>query len=142
MRIHQMISVLKFLDEDRGLFVFRREELIPCFPNDSFEQFNGGISRMLLKGLIAKAYRNVYFNPYAKCFNESTILVLIANKLRDGHINYDIEDSEPFTVLTTGRPGLYQTPYGKIVFLHSHIRTLIKLTGKSPQECPKAYNDC
>lgn len=82
-----------------------------------------GILRRITKGL----YESTLTPP-----NPSTALYKIASKLREGHLNYISLESQlshtgrisqipmdRLTIMTKGRTGIFETPYGTIEFTHS-----------------------
>lgn len=82
-------------------------------------------------GLLKRACRGVYVNPFAKSQDSHTI-ERIALALRRGEYNYlSLESAlseygmisqipiDRLTVMTTGRKGIYHTPWGTIELTHT-----------------------
>lgn len=123
-------KVLNYWDK-QGKYVFTKHELSKLFPNDSPKAFDEGLARLVKSGLLLRACRGIYVNPEAKSFNEY-VIEYIAKALRQGHYNYVSLESmlseygvisqipiDRLTVMTTGRSGIYKTPYGLIEFTHT-----------------------
>lgn len=117
--------------DSRGRWVFTRGDLARLFPDDSPRALAKGIARLVDKGLLVRACRGVYVNPFA-AGRDSRILERIAVALRRGEYNYLSLESmlseygaisqiplDRLTVMTTGRKGVIRTPYGVIEFTHT-----------------------
>ncbi|MEX2495033.1 MAG: type IV toxin-antitoxin system AbiEi family antitoxin domain-containing protein [Woeseia sp.] len=144
-------------DWDRqGRYVFTRKALAKLFPEDKPKTFSEGLNRLVKAGLLTRACRGVYVNPYAHSF-DSRVIERIAEALRPGEFNYVSLESalseygeisqipiDRLTVMTTGRKGVYKTPYGTIEFTHtarpaadilSHVRQMegrpLRIAGKN-----------
>lgn len=126
----QAVDVLRRWDK-RGRYVFTRHELKKLFPDDNAKTFAAGLSRLLESGLLLRACRGVYVNPHAQSF-DSRVVERIAKALRLGEYSYVSLQSmlseygeisqipvDRLTVMTTGRKGVYKTPYGEIEFTHT-----------------------
>lgn len=119
-------------DWDRqGRYVFTRRQLAKLFPADTPKAFAQGLDRLVRTGLLVRACRGVYVNPQAHSF-DSRIIERIARALRPGAYSYVSLESllsesgaisqiplDRLTVMTTGRKGVYKTPYGVIEFTHT-----------------------
>lgn len=119
-------------DWDRaGRHVFTRRELAKLFPRDNAKTFAAGLNRLVRAGLLVRACRGVYVNPRAHSL-DSRVIERIARALRPGAYNYVSLESllsesgaisqiplDRLTVMTTGRKGTYETPYGVIEFTHT-----------------------
>jgi predicted transcriptional regulator of viral defense system len=119
-------------DWDRqGRYVFTRRQLAKFFPGDSPKAFAQGLDRLVRTGLLVRACRGVYVNPQAHSF-DSRVIEHIARALRPGAYSYVSLESrlsesgaisqiplDRLTVMTTGRKGVYKTPYGVIEFTHT-----------------------
>lgn len=123
-------EVLRHWDR-KGRYVFTRKALARLFPQDSPKTFAEGLNRLVKAGLLTRACRGVYVNPHAHSF-DSRVIERIAQALRPGHFNYVSLESmlseygeisqipvDRLTVMTTGRKGVYETPYGVIEFTHT-----------------------
>jgi hypothetical protein len=111
--------------------VFARNQLTKLFPEDNPKAFTAGTNRLVKCGILVRACRGVYVNPHAQSFDSRTI-ERIALALRPGAYNYVSLESmlsecgdisqipvDRLTVMSTGRKGVYQTPYGVIEFTHT-----------------------
>ncbi len=127
----QAIETLRRWDRQHR-YVFTHADLRKLFPQDKTEAFNEGLSRLVKTGLLVRACRGVYVNPYAVSKDAYT-LEHIAKALRRGKFNYVSLESmlveygaisqmllDRLTVMTTGREGIYSTPFGTIEFTHTH----------------------
>lgn len=130
----QAIQVLRAWDQ-HGKYVFTHGDLRKLFMNDNDKTFNEGLGRLVKAGLLVRACRGVYVNPYALAKDSYTI-EHIAKALRRGEFNYVSLESalseygaisqillDRLTVMTTGREATYRTPYGTIEFTHTHRPT-------------------
>lgn len=124
------INVLKELDK-RGKYVFTKHDLSKFFLEDSPKTFTEGLNRLVKSGILIRAARGVYVNKDAKSFDRYTIeRIVIA--LRRGEYSYTSLESmlseyglisqipiDRLTVVTTGRRGIYKTPFGTVEFTHT-----------------------
>ncbi len=130
MNITTASKVLHHWDK-RGRRVFTRRDLARLFPDDSPKALTLGLARLTEKGLLERACRGVYVNPLAASANSRT-LEQIAVAMRRGEYNYLSLESmlseygiisqiplDRLTVMTTGRKGVYRTPWGVIEFTHT-----------------------
>lgn len=135
-------EVLRHWDR-KGRYVFARKNLARLFPEDNPKAFTEGLNRLVKAGILTRACRGVYVNPHAHSF-DSRVLERIAQALRPGEFSYVSLESmlseygqisqipvDRLTIMTTGRKGVYKTPFGVIEFTHtarpaadilSHIR--------------------
>jgi predicted transcriptional regulator of viral defense system len=117
--------------DKRGRYVFARKALAKFFPQDNPKAFTESLQRLVKAGLLVRACRGVYVNPYAHSF-DSRVIERIAQALRPGEYTYISLESmlseygeisqipvDRVTLMTTGRKGLYKTPYGVIEFTHT-----------------------
>ena len=124
------IHVLRQWDQ-KGKYVFTKHELAKLFPDDSPKAFTEGLNRLVTSGLLQRACRGIYVNQNAHSF-DSFVVERIAKALRPGEYNYVSLESmlseygaisqipiDRLTVMTTGRKGIYKTPYGMIEFTHT-----------------------
>jgi predicted transcriptional regulator of viral defense system len=139
MNRQQAIRVLSEWDR-RGRYVFTLHDLAKLFPSDKPKTFKEGVNRLVRDGLLKRACRGLYIYPYAHSFDSHTI-ELIAKTLRRGEYSYVSLESalseygaisqipiDRLTVMTTGRKGTYQTPFGIIEFTHTKrpVRDIIQ----------------
>ena len=124
------IQVLTAWDEV-GRYVFTLHDLSKLFPGDCPKTLREGLGRMVQSGLLQRACRGIYVFPLARGLDSHTI-ERIAIALRRGEYNYISLESalseygvisqipvDRLTVMTTGRKGLYHTPWGSIEFTHT-----------------------
>ena len=154
MNRRRALDVLRDWDR-QGRHVFTRKALAKLFPEDSPKAFSEGLNRLLRAGLLTRVCRGVYVNPHAHSL-DSRVIERVAQALRPGEFNYVSLESalseygeisqipiDRLTVMTTGRKGVYETPYGTIEFTHtarpaadilSHVRTVegrpLRLAGR------------
>ena len=116
----------------KGRYVFTRGVLAKLFSEDSPKTFTEGLGRLVKAGTLVRACRGVYVNPHARSF-DSYVIERVARALRPGEYNYVSLESamseygaiwhkipiDRVTVMTTGRKGIYETPYGVIEFAHT-----------------------
>jgi predicted transcriptional regulator of viral defense system len=127
------MEVLRQWDR-QGRYVFSRRQLAKLFPEDRPKTFSEGLNRLLKAGILERACRGVYVNPHAHSF-DSRVIERIAQALRPGEFNYVSLESalseygdisqipvDRLTVMTTGRKGVYTTPFGVIEFTHTSRR--------------------
>ncbi len=119
----QAIHILRQWNKN-GKYVFTKHELAKLFPDDSSKTFTEGLNRLVNDGLLQLAYRGIYVNQNTHHF-DLYVVEHIAKALRQGEYNYVSLESmlseygvisqiplDRLTVMTTGRKGVYQTPYG------------------------------
>ncbi|MGH8863549.1 MAG: type IV toxin-antitoxin system AbiEi family antitoxin [Burkholderiales bacterium] len=117
--------------DQKGRNVFTRAAFAKLFPQDRSKTFSEGLNRLVKSGLLVRAARGVYVNPHAHSL-DSRVIERIAQALRPGEYSYVSLESilsehgeisqipiDRLTVMTTGRKGLYRTPYGTIEFTHT-----------------------
>lgn len=133
----EAINVLKKLDSS-GRYVFTKHDLAKFFPDDSRKTFSESLARLVKDGLLIRACRGIYVNENAKSFDPYT-LERVAIVLRRGEYNYVSLETilseygvisqvvlDRLTLMTTGRSGVYNTPYGIVEFTHTK-RTVITI---------------
>lgn len=114
-----------------GKYTFNINDLAKVFPDDNKKTLMESIYRLTKADILKRACRGVYVNEYARSFN-SYAIEQIAKTIRRGHFNYVSLESilseygvisqipiDRLTVMTTGRSGTYNTPYGTIEFTHT-----------------------
>jgi predicted transcriptional regulator of viral defense system len=142
------IYVLRQWDR-KSKYIFTKHELAKLFPEDNAKTLAEGLNRLVKEGLLQRASRGIYVNKEAQSF-DGFVIEHIAKALRPGEYNYISLESmlseygiisqillDRLTVMTTGRKGIYQTPYGIIEFTHTKrsiadIITHIKTLGNRP----------
>ena len=101
------------------------------FPEDDQPTLFAGIDRLAKNGFLVRALRGVYVFPTARS-RDGHLLEEIGTAFRRGEISYVSLESalseygaisqnpvDRITVMTTGRKGIYQTPYGVLDFTHT-----------------------
>ncbi len=125
----ELIEALRRMDRLRGLCTHpvRSRKAIPRRERETLEK---SLARMVESGLLVRASKGVYVNPDARS-RTSWILEDIALVLRRGCYSYVSLESAlseyglisqipmRLTVMTSGRGGTYETPYGTIEFTHT-----------------------
>ena len=144
MKKWEAIQMLREFDR-KGRYVFTKHDIAKLFPHDNAKALNEGLNRLVKAGLLKRACRGIYINESAQCFDSYTI-EHIAKALRRNAYNYISLESilseygeisqiplDLLTVMTSGREGIYKTPYGVIEFIHTkrsvinildHIQTI------------------
>lgn len=130
----QAIQTLRDWDKQHK-YVFTYSDLRKLFFEDKPKTFSESLNRLVKAGLLVRACRGVYVNPYALSQDGYTI-EHVARALRRGEFNYISLESmlveygvisqiliDRLTVMTTGREGTYLTPYGTIEFTHTSRAT-------------------
>jgi len=126
----QAIRALKEFDK-RGKFIFTKHDLIKLFIDDSPKALTEGLNRLVKTGLLQRVCRGVYVNVETQRF-DSYVIEYIAKAIKRGCYSYVSLESmlseyglisqvpiDRLTVMTTGRQGIYKTPYGIIEFTHT-----------------------
>ena len=126
------VAAMKTLVEwdNRGRAVFSVEDLRAIFPERSRKTFAMGLNRLVRQGVLEHVARGVYVNPLAR--SRTHVLEEIAVTLRRRATSYlsletalgdySIISQQTIacvTVMTTGRKGRFNTPYGTIAFTHT-----------------------
>ena len=128
----KLIDAVRALnDADRqGNYVFAKSDLRQMFPDDSGQAFESGLRRLTGDGVLLQPAPGVYVYAFSR--HEGDTLEAIAAALRSGEYNYlSLESAlseygvilqtpaDRITVMTTGDPGEYKTPFGVIEFTHN-----------------------
>lgn len=126
----QAIQIIRDFDK-QGRFVFSKQDLSKLFPEDNQKTLEEGLIRLVKAGLLVRACRGIYVNDFAQS-KDSYVIEHVAKALRRGEYNYVSLESilseygvisqiplDRLTIMTTGRKGTYQTPYGVIEFTHT-----------------------
>ena len=125
-----LIQRLSELDR-RGVYVLAKRDIEKLFPNEAEKSLEKSLKRMVNDRLLVRATRGIYVNPAARA-RSGRIIEDIARVLRTGHQSYVSLESmlseygdiskvpvTHMTVMTTGKSGTYETPYGTIEFTHT-----------------------
>src|SRR3990167_9820716 len=118
-------DILKKWDK-QGCYVFTKHMLAQLFATDHQKAFEEGLRRLVKNGILQRVCRGIYINKNAISFDQFTI-ERIAQALRPAAYSYVSLESalseygvisqiptERITIMTTGRSGVYHTPYGTI----------------------------
>ncbi|AMP02406.1 type IV toxin-antitoxin system AbiEi family antitoxin [Collimonas pratensis] len=137
----ELIHKLLELDR-RGVYVLARRDIEKLFPDESEKAMEKSLQRMVADGLLQRVAKGLYLNPAATSKNR-WIAEEIARALRPGCLSYVSLESilseygaisqipiNRMTVMTTGKSGVVDTPYGTIEFTHTKRRAaeIIKRT--------------
>ena len=125
-------AVRTFADWDRrGRAIFTFANLRMMFPGDSEKALAASLARLAREGLLVRVGKGVWFNPLSQR-NHGRLLEEIAAVMREGEYNYTSLECalsewgvisqipmQYLTVMTTGRKGVFDTPYGVVEFTHT-----------------------
>lgn len=139
----KMVLFRKLSELDkRGVYVLARRDLEKLFPEEGEKAMEKSLQRMVADGLLQRVAKGLYVNPAATSKNR-WIAEEIAKALRPGSLSYVSLESilseygvisqipvSRMTVMTTGKSGTVETPYGTIEFTHTKRRVaeIIKRT--------------
>lgn len=128
-KIH-LIRNLAQLDR-RGLYVLSRRDIEKLYPEEGDKAMEKSLVRMVEDGLLQRVAKGIYLNPTATSKNR-WVAEEVAKALRPGHLSYVSLESilseygaisqipiNRMTVMTTGKSGVVETPYGMIEFTHT-----------------------
>ena len=117
--------------DDRGRYVWTWSDLAALFPDESPKALGASLGRFVRDGSLQRACRGVYVLPRARSDAGHTV-EHVAIALRRGHHSYVSLESalseygaisqvplSVLTVMTTGRSGLVDTPWGAIELTHT-----------------------
>jgi predicted transcriptional regulator of viral defense system len=133
----ELIRKLSALDR-LGIYVLARRDLEKLFPDEGEKAMEKSLQRMVSDALLQRVARGLYVNPVAASKNRWATEE-VAKALRPGCLSYVSLESilseygaisqipiNRLTVMTTGRSGLHETPFGTIEFTHTRkARTVI-----------------
>lgn len=130
MDIQTALERLHKFDRQR-IYVYTKRNLRRLFFDDSEEAFKQSLPRLIKFGVLERACRGVYVFALSRHKGGYTI-EYVAKSLRRGEYNYISLEStlseygvisqipiDRLTVMTTGRKGVFKTPYGVIEFTHT-----------------------
>ncbi len=147
----KQITLIKRLAEyDRfsGRHVYTSSDLASICHEDTLRALQATLARLVRAGVLQRAAKDVYVFGLSVHRGSGHTIEHIANDLRRGHHNYVSLESalseygviaqvpiDQTTVMTTGRRGVYKTPYGVIEFTHTglsdvDIRDSVKYVGR------------
>jgi predicted transcriptional regulator of viral defense system len=135
MKKMELFRKLAELDK-RGVHILARRDLEKLFPEEGEKAMEKSLQRMVADGLLQRAAKGLYVNPAATSKNR-WIAEEIAKALRPGKLSYVSLESilseygvisqipvNRMTVMTTGKSGTIETPYGTIEFTHTKRRAV------------------
>ncbi|MCY4445600.1 MAG: hypothetical protein OXC02_03960 [Rhodobacteraceae bacterium] len=115
----------------RDRVIFTHQDLRKLFPGDSEAAFRASLGRLIRAGYVQRVTQGIYFYALAGR-RPHHLLEQIAVARRRGCYNYLSLESAlaeygvisqvplaVITVMTTGRSGIFDTPYGRIEFTHT-----------------------
>ena len=120
--------------------VFSKRGLGTLLPHSKKQSFDATLRRLVDSGVLVRAAHGVYVNALSP-IGHGSLLEAIASVLRRGHYNYVSLESAlsahgvisevpmRLTVMTTGRSGEFDTPYGTIEFTRTRRRIKAILDG-------------
>jgi len=114
-----------------GRTVFTLADLRKLFPHRSDKALSASVGRLVREGLLERAANGVFVNPLSSR-SRADLLEKVACAIRRGEYNYlslecalsewGVISQVPqayLTIMTTGRKGVFRTPYGTIEFTHT-----------------------
>ena len=126
----ELIRKLSELDR-RSIHVLARRDIEKLFPDEGVKSMEKSLQRMVSDGLLQRVAKGLYVNPAASSKNR-WLAEEIAKALRPGCLSYVSLESilseygaisqipiSRMTVMTTGRSGVHETPFGTIEFTHT-----------------------
>ena len=115
----------------RGRIVFTLSDFRKLFPHRSDKTLSESLRRLVRDGLLERAANGVFVNPLSSR-SRAGLLEEVARAIRSGEYNYlslecalsewGVISQIPqayLTIMTTGRKGAFDTPYGTIEFTHT-----------------------
>ena len=139
--MHQIEAVRQLMRYDNeGTHVFTKKDLAKIFREDRTHALDASLIRLVRSGVLRRAVKGVYVNALSPNQGPDTI-EYVARAMRRGDYNYVSLESAlseygvisqipmRLTVMTTGRRGEYNTPFGVIEFTHTARPTLDVING-------------
>lgn len=127
--MRQLAAIEKLFDfQHRQSAVFTTRDLGKIF-DEKPGSLNVTLNRLVKAGVLVRAVREVYVHRFSP--NQSDLLEHIARAMRRGcHSYVSLETAlsqynvisqlpQRLTIMTTGRKGVYTTPFGMIEFTHT-----------------------
>ncbi len=117
------------IDRDEEVCVFTKMDLKTIFREDNGHALDATLKGLLRANILTRAVNGVYV--YALTDHRADLIEHIARAMRRGEYNYVSLESALseygvisqvpmcLTVMTTGRRGRYQTPFGAVEFTHT-----------------------
>ncbi|MCG9721916.1 hypothetical protein L1D47_11355 [Shewanella sp. Isolate7] len=130
MKIDGAINKLDKFDK-KGIHVFTKRDLRRLFFEDTDTGFKQSVTRLVRRNILEQPVKGVYVYVLSK--NKGRRMIeMIASALRKYDYNYVSLESalsqygaisqipiDRITIMTTGRKGIFKTPYGVIEFTHT-----------------------
>jgi predicted transcriptional regulator of viral defense system len=128
MKTNEFLAEIDRVDR-MGIWALTLPNLRIMFP-EPLKTFRKSLGRMERLGLVVRVARGIYLNPRARSLPLDLLSVLVSF-LRPWCFNYlSLESAlseagiisqmpSRLTVMTTGRKGVFETPYGIIEFVHT-----------------------
>lgn len=134
-------SLIRWMDrrDTQGAWVFGVREIELAFPRESLATLRSALRSHTDNGILVRITRGLYANPRARS-RPSHVLSALVGYLRPYDFNYiGLESAASeyglvsqvpgrLTVVTSGRPGTIQTPWGTLEFVHVGARPGPELT--------------
>ncbi len=130
MNIQTALERLHKFDRE-GIYVYTKRDLRRVFFDDIVETFKQSLPRLIKVGVLERPCKGIYVFLLSRHRGGYTI-EYIAKSLRRGEYNYISLESalseygvisqipiDRLTIMTTGRRGIFKTPYGVIEFTHT-----------------------
>ena len=141
--MHTVEAVKTLAEWDQnGWNVFTLSDMRKLFPHQSEKTLSESLRRLVQKGLLQRVVNGVFVNPLSSR-SRIGMFERIACAIRRGEYNYlslecalsewGVISQIPqayLTIVTTGRKGVFNTPYGVIEFTHTQrsARDILKNT--------------
>lgn len=138
--MQQTAAIQTFIRQDhQNRHVFTLRDLAKLFPEDSHRALKAGLQKLVKNDILIRAKQGIYVFALSRQKGINT-LEHIAKAMRRGEYNYISLESalseygaisqipvDRLTIMTTGRKGEYNTPFGVIEFTHTKrpVRELI-----------------
>ncbi|MXW47636.1 MAG: hypothetical protein F4239_08360 [Gammaproteobacteria bacterium] len=144
------VEAVKILAEwdQYGWNVFTLSDMRKLFPHQSEKTLSESLRRLVQKGLLQRVVNGVFVNPLSSR-SRIGMFERIACAIRRGEYNYislecalsewGVISQIPqayLTIVTTGRKGVFNTPYGVIEFTHTQRSALDILKNTIQRERP------
>ena len=128
------LDFIKKLDElnAKGIRVFSRKDFDIILRNKDTETIKQILRRAVENDILIRVCNGIYVYKKGAMNNPSYIIEYIARKIRPFHVNYISMETalseygvisqmtlDHLTIMTTGRSGIYETPFGTIEFTHT-----------------------
>lgn len=130
MRLLDAVALLNAWDK-KGRCVFTRADLRLVFRDDADQAFNATLKGLVKHEQLVRAAHGVYVFPHGRTAAQGRLLEQVVIALRRGEYSYLSLESllsahgaisqipMVMTVMTTGRRGRYDTPFGSVEFTHT-----------------------